>query len=96
MSQRQEPPQRTVLGLDRDRLVDSATQMALVMFLVLAFDEDAAELLQPRVVAVLVSTFVLLTLTTYVLHVATRDVARNDKLPWPGKSRKGRDSRDEN
>lgn len=86
---------RTVLGLDRDQLVESATQAGGVMFLSLLFDDELGELMQPRGVAVLVSLFVLMTLAAYGLHVLSGDRARNDKLPWPwsGKSRKDRDSR---
>ena len=97
MSHQEEPPRRTVMGLDRDRLVESATQAGGVMFLVLVFDEDLRELMQPRVVAVLVSMFVLMTLTAYGLHVLTGDFARNDKLPWPwsGKPNKDGQSKDD-
>lgn len=84
-----------MLGLDRERLIQSALETAGIFFLVLLVDDDLGERIELPIVAALISTYVLLTLITYVLHAVTRDWTRNDKL-WAKKRKRDDDQeRDE-
>lgn len=71
---------RRVFGLDRDRLADAATETAGGMFIVLLVSDSLGDRIEVRVIAVLVSFFVIVTLLSYCLHVWTKDRLRWQEL----------------
>lgn len=68
-----DPGKRLVFGLDRDRLVDSATTCGVVIVILMALAEMESSVLELRILAVVVSFFVLVTLAEYGFHVLTKD-----------------------